>query len=46
MQAGPKLIIANGKEHFINSLTRQNFESSFNKIKAGFMFMGSFYFQF
>ena len=46
MQAGPKLIIANGEKHFTNTFTRQNFETTFNNIKAGYMFTGSFYFQF
>lgn len=46
MQAGPKLIIANGKKHFINSATQQEFEAAANEIKAGYMFTGSFYFQF
>ncbi len=46
MQAGPKLIIANGKKHFINSTNQQKFEVASDEIKAGYMFTGSFYFQF
>ncbi len=46
MQAGPKLIIANGKQHFINASTQQKYQTTYKEIKAGYMFTGSFYFQF
>ena len=46
VQAGPKLIIANGKKYYYNSLAKQEFSELINKLRGGFRFFACIYYQF
>ena len=43
---GPKIIFANGKNYYVNSIIKQNFSEPVRYTKAGFRFIGGFTYQF
>jgi hypothetical protein len=46
LTGGPKLIFSKGEYQYYNSLIRNKYAVSFDKIRPGFRLMGSFYYQF
>ena len=46
LAAGPKLIFSKGEYQYYNSLIRNKYSVSFDKIQPGFRLMGCFYYQF
>jgi hypothetical protein len=43
---GPKIILANGKDYYYNSINTQLFTENANEVRAGFRLMGFISYQF